>query len=438
MSDQNLRDGGNEISRATALNRRTVIQAGLAAMAAPAVLRVIPAHAQSRLIKIGVVVPQTGPLASFGEPLPFLTKQLQKATNGRIESGGKQYEFQIIAKDSQSTGSRASEVAADLVLRDQVDLVVSGGAPDTINAVSDQAGVNEVPCVSTACPWQPWFFGRKGDPQKGFKWTYLFCFGIEDIHAAFIDLWLNAPTNKVVGGLFANDPDGNAWGSILPPALQKAGFRIVDTGRFQPLTDDFTAQISAFKAAGAEIVTGTMIPPDFTTFWSQAAQQGFRPKIVTIGKAFLFPAPIAALGDRAEGLTCEVAWSPLFPFKSGLTGQTGQQLVEEYKGATGRNAPFVVGMLHALFEVAVDVLQRAKSIGDPDAVRQAIAETDYASILAPVSWKPGRGPVKNVSKTPIVAGQWERTAPGQPLALVIKANPDWKNIPVTGQLKLLG
>ena len=35
-----------------------------------------------------------------------------------------------------------------------------------------------------------------------------------------------------------------------------------------------------------------MIPPDFATFWSQAAQQGFKPKIVTIGKALLFPSVI--------------------------------------------------------------------------------------------------------------------------------------------------
>ena len=37
---------------------------------------------------------------------------------------------------------------------------------------SDQAEVNEVPCVTTNCPWQPYFFGRKGDPAKGFTWTY--------------------------------------------------------------------------------------------------------------------------------------------------------------------------------------------------------------------------------------------------------------------------
>jgi len=419
-------------------SRRTLVTSALAAVATPAVLRVIPANAQSKVIKIGFVNPQTGPLAAFGEPTAFLIEQARKAAGGVIENGGRKVEFQIIAKDSQSTGSRASDVAADLILRDKVNLLIAGGAPDTTNAVADQAEINEVPCINTACPWQPWFFGRKGDPAKGFNWTYLFCFGLEDIHAAFMDLWSGAATNKVVGGLFANDPDGNAWGQALPPALQKAGFKIVDPGRYQPMSNDFSAQIAAFKTAGVEIVTGTMIPPDFTTFWTQAAQQGFRPKIATIGKAFLFPSAVAALGDRAEGLSCEVPWSPAFPFKSGLTGQSGAQLVEEYTKATKRPAAFIVGMFHGLFEVAIDVLKRAKSLDDPKAIRDAIADTNYNSIQGPVNWKTGRNPMKNVSKTPIVAGQWERTAAGQPLGMVIKANAGWNDIQKSGSLKLLG
>lgn len=421
------------------VTRRHALQVSVAAaIASPAVLHSIAANAQSRAVKIGFVVPQTGPLAAFGEPLPYLLDQFRRATDGRTSHAGKQYDLQIVVKDSQSNGGRASDVASELILKDKVDLLISGGAPDTVNAVSDQAETNEVPCISTACPWQPWFFGRQGDPKKGFKWTYLFCFGIEDIHAAFIELWSGAPTNKVVGGLFSNDPDGNAWGQSLPGALQNAGFRMVDPGRYQPMSNDFTAQISAFKAAGTEIVTGTMLPPDFTTFWSQAAQQGFRPKIVTIGKAFLFPAPVAALGNRAEGLSCEIAWSPLFPFKSGLTGETGEQLVAGYRQSTKRDAPFTLGMFHALLEVSLDVLKRTKVSGDPNAIQAAIRETDYASILAPVNWKSGRNPVPNVSKTPIVAGQWERTAPGQPLQITIKANAGWNTIPTSGKIKLLG
>lgn len=420
-----------------AITRRTLLGAGGTALAAPWLIGTGLGQS-AKVVKIGFVMPQSGPLAAFGGTNAFQIEQVMKATGGALSKGGSRYDIRIIQKDSQSSAPRASEVAAELIARDKVNLLITGGAPDTANAVSDRAEADGVPCIVTACPWQPWFFGRKGDPKTGFESTYLFCFGLEDILGAFVGLWSGAATNKVVGGLFANDADGNAWGQALPPALQKAGFKIVDPGRYQPMSNDFTAQISAFKAAGVEIVTGTMIPPDFSTFWTQAAQQGFKPKIATIGKAFLFPAAVAAIGDRAEGLTCEVPWSPAFPFKSGLTGQNGQQLLDAFAAANGgRNPGFVIGMLHALMEVAVDVLKRADGFDKPEPILAAIRDTQYQSVIGPVDWKSGKGPVKNVSRTPIVAGQWERPAPGQPLRFAIKANTGHPNIPIDGALKLL-
>src|SRR4051812_37392751 len=298
------------------INRRTLIKSGAAVMAAPALLGANSASAQTKVIKIGHVSPKTGPLAGFGEADEFILKQVRDVLGKGLQSGGKTYKVEIVSKDSQSSGSRAAEVASELIQRDKVDLLVTSGTPDTTNPVSDQAEVNEVPCVATNCPWQPYFFGRKGDPAKGFNWTYLFFWGLEDVIAAFLALWDGAPTNKIVGGLFPNDADGNAWGDKergLPPALAKAGYKLTDPGRYQLMNNDFTSQISTFKAAGAEIVTGNMIPPDFATFWSQAAQQGFKPKIVTIGKALLFPSVIESLGERGVGLTSEIWWTPHHP-----------------------------------------------------------------------------------------------------------------------------
>src|SRR5215467_9684956 len=246
-------------------SRRTIVKVGLGGVAAPAVLRVIPANAQSRAIKIGHVSPRTGPLAGFGEADTFILEQVRGILAKGLEVGGKTYPVQIISKDSQSSGTRAAEVAAELILGDKVDLIVASATPDTTNPVADQAEVNEVPCVTTNCPWQPYFFGRNGDPRKGFTWTYHFFWGLEDVIGAFLALWDSAPTNKVVGGLFPNDADGNAWGDAqrgLPPALAKAGYKLTDPGRYQLMNNDFTSQISAFKAVNAEIVTGNMIPPE--------------------------------------------------------------------------------------------------------------------------------------------------------------------------------
>ncbi len=418
------------------LNRRTLIKTGVGALAVPAILNVIPVNAQSRVIKIGHVSPRTGPIAPFGEADPYILDQIQKLVEKGISNGGRTYPVQIISKDSQSSTSRASEVAAELILRDKVDLIVAASTPDTTNPVADQAEVNEVPCVTTDCPWQPYFFGRKGDPAKGFNWTYHFFWGLEDVIGAFLALWNSAPTNKVVGGLFPNDADGNAWGDAergLPKPLAAAGYKLIDPGRYQPVNNDFTSQISAFKTAGAEIVTGNMIPPDFATFWSQAAQQGFKPMIVTIGKALLFPSVINSLGARGNGLTTEIWWTPNHPFKSGLTGQSARELTDAYTRATQRPWTQPIGFKHALFEVAVDVLKRARNLGDPKSILEAITATNYNSIVGPVRWS--GGPVKNVSKTPLVSGQWQRK--GNAFDLVITQNETAKNIPVGGKLELL-
>jgi branched-chain amino acid transport system substrate-binding protein len=417
------------------INRRSLVAGGLSLVAAPAVLCTIPVNAQSKSIKIGHVSPRTGPLAGFGEADGFILDQVRNILARGLSSGDKTYPAEIISKDSQSSGTRASEVASELILHDKVDLIVASATPDTTNPVADQAEVNEVPCITTNCPWQPYFFGRNGNPKKGFIWTYHFFWGLEDVIAAFLALWEGQPTNKVIGGLFPNDADGNAWGDPqrgLPPALAQAGYKLIDPGRYQVMNNDFTSQITRFKEAGAQIVTGNMIPPDFATFWSQAAQQNFHPKIVTIGKALLFPSVVNSLGPRGNGLSSEIWWTPNYPFKSALTGQSAQQLTDEYTSATKRPWSQPIGYQHALFEVAIDVLKRTKSI-DPKSILNAIVGTDYGSIVGPVRWT-GQ-PVKNVSKTPLVAGQWQRS--GDSFELVITANKPAPQIPIGGKLELL-
>src|SRR5262245_48651620 len=124
------------------ISRRTVVTTGLGALAAPAVLGVNPVSAQSRTIKIGHVSPKTGPLAGFGEADSFILDQVRGLLADGLSVGGRTYPVQIITKDSQSSGSRAAEVASELILGDKVDLIVASATPDTTNPVADQAEVN--------------------------------------------------------------------------------------------------------------------------------------------------------------------------------------------------------------------------------------------------------------------------------------------------------
>jgi branched-chain amino acid transport system substrate-binding protein len=143
---------------------------------------------------------------------------------------------------------------------------------------------------------------------------------------------------------------------------------------------------------------------------------------------------IEALGDRGAGLTTEIWWSPNHPFSSSLTDASAGDLANGYTAATGRPWTQPIGFKHALFEVVADVIGRAEDLDDPEAITAAVAATNMSTIVGDVNWS--NGPVKNVSKTPLVSGQWQKAGDG--VELVITNNSEAPNIPVGGELQLLG
>src|SRR3984893_8322483 len=417
------------------VTRRRVMQAS-GAIAATAALG-MPAIAQAKSFKLGYVSPQTGPLAPFGEADSFVLAQVREHVKAGVMIGTNRVPMEIVVKDSQSNPNRAAEVAADLINKDKIDLMLVASTPETTNPVSDQCEVNEVPCVSSVAPWQPWFFARGGKPDAGFKYTYHFFWGLEDVIAVYTNMWGQLATDKVVGGLFPNDGDGNAWGDKergFPPVLDKLGYKLIDPGRFQNLTDNFSAQIGAFKQAKVEVITGVVIPPDWTTFWTQASQQGFKPKIASVGKALLFPAVIESLGDKGHNLSTEVWWTPSHPYTSSLTGQSDKQLGDAYTAATKKQWTQPIGFAHALFEIAADVMKRSGGAGQRGATLDALTKTNLDTIVGPIAW--GKGPVKNVAKTPLVGGQWRRGGAFK-YELVITSNETAPKIPAGGKMEAI-
>jgi len=403
----------NEASRGREANkqRRRLLKlaalGGATAIASPWTFQ--STRSAPRLVKIGMVSPETGPIAAFGEADQFVLAGVRKAIGDGIIIAGEKHPVQIIYKDSQSNPNRAAEVTAQLINNDKVDLVIGSSTSDTVIPVSDQCELAGVPCVTSDDPWQIWFFGRKGDPKKGFEWTYHFFWGLDQLGDVFADMWLSMPsTNRVLGTLWSNEGDGVNANAHLPDFFKSKGFEVHNLGLYNNNADDFSAQIADLKKSNCEIVSGVFTPPEFGIFWTQCAQQGYRPKIVTPAKALLFPTAVEALGNRGAGLSTEVWWSRHHPFKSGLTGETALQFCDAYTAATGKQWTQPIGFKHANLEVALDVLKRTRKL-DPDSIRDAIVDTDYQSLVGPVAWKGGaHNPVKNACSTPLVGGQWKK------------------------------
>jgi branched-chain amino acid transport system substrate-binding protein len=398
-----------------------------------------PAAAATKTIKIGFVSPQTGPLAGFGEADKYVIDQMTTFFNAHpILVGNDKYNVKIILKDAQSSSSVAATAAADLINRDGVSMILASSTQDIVNPVADQCEANAIPCITTVAPWQAYYLGRQKDPSKPvpFKYTYHFFWGLEDVVATYQDIWSQVSNNKKAAALWPNDPDGQAWSSPngFPPAAKAAGYDITNPGLYPNGTQDFTSQISAFKAANAEVLLGVPIPPDFGTFWKQAVQQGYKPKVATIGKALLFPSTIEALGTTGQNLSTEVWWHPTSPFKSSLTGQSAKQLAAAYEKKTKKQWTQPLGFSHALFEVMSAALKSAKST-DAKSIATALSKLKVNTVVGTVDWT--SGPVPNVAKTPLAGGQWRANVNGHKYDLVIVSNVSGKMIPLGGKAEAI-
>jgi len=297
------------------IDRRRILQGIAGGIATTGAMTLFgPAVRAAKPIKIGYVSPKSGPLAAFAEADDFVLGEFRKFVKDGLKVGSQIYPIEVVTKDSQSNPNRAAEVAKELITRDNVSIILVGATPETNNPVATQCELEQIPCISSVAPWQTNFIGRQANPAdpkswKPFDYTFHYFWGLEDVIGVFTGMWQQVATNKSVGALFPNDADGNAWGDKaigFPPVLAAQGFRLTDPGRFQNLTDDFSSQISAFRGADAEIVTGVIIPPDFTTFWNQSRQKGLKPKVVSVAKALLFPATVLALGKSGNNISTEV------------------------------------------------------------------------------------------------------------------------------------
>ncbi|MCL4371139.1 MAG: ABC transporter substrate-binding protein [Chloroflexi bacterium] len=386
-------------------------------------------------VKIGFVTPQTGPLAAFGIPDKYCMDRANESfADGLVCGDGKKHPVSISMQDSQSDTNRAAQVTGDLINNEGVQLIVAASTGTTVPPVADQCEASGVPLLSTDCTWEQFHYGRGlKAPTDSFKWTYLFFFGMSNLVPTYLGLWDLLPNDKVLGGMWPNEVAGNTARPIFTDAAKGKGYTVVDPGAWQPGTEDYTAMISMFKKNAVEVVQGFMTPPDMANFWKQSVQQGFKPKVATIAIGTLFPQAIEAIGEIGAGLTTEVWWTPAWPFKSSLTGETCQQFADEYEARS--NSQWTQPLLHyVVFEMAADVLKRASDPTSKDAILIAITTMKLDTIAGTVDFTSPVAdntahPVPNCYTSPCLGGQWVKGSGKWPFDLKVVYNGTFPAVP---------
>ena len=389
-------------------------------------------------IKAGYVIPVTGAMAAFGAAGQWQLDWMNKNTwkDGIICADGKKYKTSAKIYDSQSDSNRSSQVTSDAILNDGVQLIGASSSAANVIPVAAMADSLECPGIHYDVPGDAWADAQKTAP---YKWNWCSWWVGKDLVGNFVKMWNLIPHNKVVGALWVNDADGMVFANALPGLFKELGFTLVDPGRFEPNTEDFSAIISEFKKNGVELVCGMANPPEFTNYVKQCAQQSFKPKITTCAKALLFPSAIDSLGDLGDGMTVETWYHPKYAYKSDVTGMTAQQYCDDYEATTGQQWTQPICFI-GTFELWTDVLKRAKNPLDKNSIVESIKGTKVTLTGGPVDWTVNPEPkfnIPNFCAKPLGGGQWVKDTTGKHKYTqeLVASEQDATNIPVTAQMK---
>jgi len=399
----------------------------------------------SKEITIGWIHPLTGGLAGFGYPDNWVLQQAMassKFKNG-IKIGGTTYTVNIKSYDSQSSVTKAGSLAKQAIQQDNVDLLFASSTPETVNAVASQAETLGTPLICSNIPWESWYINLGGNPQKPTltpKWTVMYFLGAEHLALAFKPMWDRIGekhgNNHQVAAAFPNDADGNAFRAVFPEVLGPTGYKLDLSTAYPDGLTNYTSMISQFKSKGDDFFTNVPLPPDFATMWTQALQQGFKPKLATVAKVLLFPTDAYAMGSKVYNIATDAWWVPELPWTSSLDGRTCSELGAAFTAA-GLGQPNQNISNMTLFEIAYAALSQVNDPRNKQEVAAALFKVKLPEAVAgPIDYTSTNtktNPAPGVAITPPVGIQWQKGTK-YPLEAKVVDNTLQPQAKITGDL----
>jgi ABC-type branched-subunit amino acid transport system substrate-binding protein len=377
-------------------------------------------------ILIGANTPVTGMFAGFGQGvwgIQAAVDDLNKMGGVYVKEYGKKIPMKLIVVDNESDPGKSATLAEELILRYKVNFLAPPNQPLTLNIPqANTADKYKIPRVTGGCPMEPWLGLRRDvNPPWQYSWTYGFSIVTKGPKGSYwdkpgytiMDTWVamlnkyGSKTNRKVGVFASDEPDGRGWYSLFPPALKGLGYEAVgiekNLGLVPMDTTYFSSLIKKWKDADVEILWGNSPAPIFGTMWRQARAMGFKPKLVSIGRAPLYFTEVNAWGgDLPHGIGVEIWWDPTLENSPGFGNTTPQSLVAKWIKETGEPLNPAIGWGYQNIQIIADAIERAGTL-DADKVNKAIGKTDMMTIAHYVKFNEEHYNVK-----PLAYGQWKK------------------------------
>lgn len=327
----------------------------------------------STIIKLGTLFPMTGDLALFGTDMQQSVQQAVDEINaaGGIKSmGGAKLE--IAKGDSQSK----PDVAVSEVERfaQQGVSIIMGTYQSSVALPATQAAER------LQLPFMVSIATADEITERGYKYTFRMCpkaewYAKNELDLCKISEEIGGPPIKRVALIHEDTDWGQSTSEGQKKYIKEYGFELVADVAYPASSADLTTQVSKVQASKPDIVLATTYLNDSILLIQARERLGFTgvPWIDTGGTSE--NAFIERLGESAEGVMSLIEYTK---FAKGM-----MELNDRHRELYGHDWTGQGNYSYQATYVIADALERAGS-ADREALRDALAATDYTSANGPI------------------------------------------------------
>lgn len=341
-------------------------------------------------VKVGIVLPLTGPQAKFGEIEKKSFDMALEEINAAGGINGKKLE--LLIEDDTGRPDVGRSVVEKLITKDKVVMVGGGYSSSVTYAV---AGV----CQQQRMP----FLVNTGSADKitTSGWDFIFRLNppVSQYASAIETLLPQVVKPKTVAILHENSLFGTKGAKSFAASCKRLGYKVVLKEGYEHGGIDFKPVLIKVKQLNPDVVYMVSYIMDASLLMKQSKELKLTPQMFIGGAAgFTLPEFVENAAAASEKVISATLWHQVLPYPGAMDYYNKfvarYKKPTEYHGAEGYAAAYVIA----------DVLKRTKSHKNTD-IKQALSETDMMTVFGPVKFA-SFGKFKNQNRLPTYVVQW--------------------------------
>lgn len=330
------------------------------------------ALADSHIVKIGNIIPLSGPSASVGLQGKNAREMAVEEINGAggIKSlGGAK--LKMLYADSESKPEKGVAEAERLINTEKVNILTgcwNSAVTYPTTAVAERYGIPFVVPVSV----------RDTITEQGFKTVFRIAakdsWWTRDQFAFLKDMEKEFDTKvKKLAFVYENGDWGQGFAGQWVKLAKEGGYEVVLNEPYPSTATDLSPVVQKIRRARPDVLMLVSNAADAILLTNTLAEYKVKLKaIIASGGGHADPSFLKAAGKNAQYMFDIVEW------ETDVNKEGAKEANDKYKAKYGQNLTGEAVDAYLATYVIADALERAGSL-DPDKIREALAATNYRS-----------------------------------------------------------